>query len=264
MRTSRRPMPGLALALALAVAPRVAVGDDVATQARARFERGTELFDEGNLDGALVEFEASFAARAVPVVLFNTAQTYKLMFRYEEAIEAYRRYLSLGGDSIPPERVAEVRTTIERLERSMGTLVVECAPHGASVAVDGRPVGLVPIRSLPLAAGTRRVEVTADGGLPIARDVELAAGETARVCLRPGPAAAAVDARRDRAPVDRRARVEGGGSVFGRWWFWTAAVVVVAAGVAGAVILTAPDEAEPIGGNVNPPWFGAAYPTSPR
>lgn len=246
----------LVLFVTIGLGSRAAGADDEAARARARFEHGTELFDEGNLDGALVEFEASFALRPVPVVLFNIAQTHKLLFRYQDAIEAYRRYLSLGGDTIPADRVAEVRTTIERLERSMGTLVVECAPAGARVSVDGRPVGTAPLGALPFAAGARRVEVAVDGRLPAVRDVELSAGTVERLCLRPGPATAAVDARAGDG-TGSTAR-QGGGSILGRWWFWTAAVVVVAAGVAGAVILTAPEDPEPVGGNVDPDVIGAA------
>lgn len=226
---------------------------DESEEARARFQHGTELFDEGNLEGALVEFEASFALRPVPVVLFNIAQTHKLLFNYREAIAAYRRYLTLGGEELAGARVAEVRTTIARLERSMGRLAIECVPPGARVEIDGRAAGVAPLPELALAAGTRHVEVTVEGRVPIARDVELSAGSLARVCMRGAPAAESVDPRAAAAPAQR------GGSIFGRWWFWTAAVVVVAAGVAGAVILTSPDEATPVGGNVDPDVIGAAH-----
>src|SRR5690349_19002839 len=68
--------------------------DTGTTEARRHFETGAALFQARNYDGALAEFEESYRIRAVPVVLFNIAQTLKLLERYEEAIETYQRYLA--------------------------------------------------------------------------------------------------------------------------------------------------------------------------
>lgn len=69
---------------------------------------------------------------------------------------------------------------------SAQVLVVETAPAGAAVEVDGRAVGPSPV-TVPVAAGDRRVRATLAGRAPAEATVTVGA-DTARVVLRLGPA----------------------------------------------------------------------------
>lgn len=296
------------LAVALTLCPAVAAAQTSEPEARRRFEASLGLFSEGNYEAALAELRASYALRPSIVVLYNMAQCLKLLLRYEEAIATYRQYLDEGGSNVPADRRHAVEVTIEHLREASAYVVIDCAPSGAAVTIDGRTVGTLPIRGpITVAAGRRIVEVTLDGRLPARREVEVGGGAVARLCLRlrsavgsgvlrvtspQREASVSIDGNRaGRPPVELR--VSGGGhrvevvasgyhpfatelsivagqrrnlrveldriSLFGRWWFWTITGVVVLGGVATALVLTQPEEAPTITGNVPPGSVTAAW-----
>lgn len=296
------------LVLALALAPTLARADDNLAEARRHFEVSLGLFSEGNHEGALAELRASYALRPSIVVLYNMAQTLKVLARYEEAIATYRRYLEEGGANIPSDRRHDVEVTIERLRAATGYVVVDCAPNGAAVTVDGRGVGETPLGGpISVAAGRRVVEVTHAGRLPARREVEIVGGGVQRLCLRlrsevgagvlrvtspQAEASVAIDGERaGRPPVELR--VSGGGhrvevaadgyltfsteltiasgqrrvlrvtlereSVLSKWWFWTLTGVVLAGGITTAIVLSQPEEAPALTGNVWPGSVTAAW-----
>jgi len=224
--------------------------DPVAAEARRRFQAGVALFQEGNPQGALLEFRESMRLRPVAVVQFNIAQALKLLLRYEEAIAAYELYLQMGGDEITPERRQDVQVTIARLRLSISHLDVACGPDGAEIRVDGQSVAHLPIASpLPVAAGRHEVELRMPGRTA-SRDIEVAAGVTLRVCLSLVPEAAAAGA----TPP----RTEGG--ILGKWWFWALTGAVLAGGVTAAVLLSAPEGGDGLHrGNVDPDLVTAAW-----
>lgn len=104
----------------------------------------------------------------------------------------------------------------------VGRIHVEATPEGASIEVDGRPVGHGRVDE-PLPAGSHRLRVTALGHRAFERDVEVPRGETARLRVELA----------DERPVTSRT------------WFRVAVGVAAAAVVAGAVVAAValrPDE----------------------
>lgn len=220
-----------------------------AVQARQRFEAGVALFQEGNPQGALLEFEASMRLRPVAVVQFNIAQALKVLLRYEDAIVAYRLYLRMGESEISAERRQDVEVTIARLQRSIAHLMVTCGPDGGEVRVDGHPVGELPLGvPVSIAAGRHDVEVRAHGYTSATRSIEVVGGASVRVCIE----LRALDLRGGRA--------EASSGILGRWWFWTAAGAMIAGGVtAAALLLSSSSEGEPYRGNVDPSLVTAVW-----
>src|SRR5688572_22988168 len=78
----------------------------VSPQATAaeHFERGIELYQEGSLDAALVEFERAYESVPDYRVLYNLAQVQTQRGEYVEAIVLFERYLREGGAGIDTER----------------------------------------------------------------------------------------------------------------------------------------------------------------
>jgi hypothetical protein len=199
-----------------------------AVDARTRFYTGAQLYQEGNYEGALVEFRESYRLQPVPVATFNVAQALRALHRYHEAAQQFRRYLREGGDSIPDDRRASVERTIRALERRIAPITLRVEPAGAEIRVDGRRVGIAPLREpLLLGVGRRVIEITADGYVPLRDELEvvgrqprtvpirLARRETAgaiRITTRPEHAHLRVDGLAvGRAPLERR--VPAGGHV---------------------------------------------------
>jgi hypothetical protein len=221
-----------------AQAQRRAQTDPAAAEARAHFETGAALFNAQNYDGALVEFQESYRLRPVPVVLFNIAQTLKLLYRYEEAIAAYEQYLT-EERAIDAARRRAVQQTIDELRAATAPITVTTDTPGAEIRVDGRLIGTTPLPGpLVLAAGSRRIEATLDGR-EATQEIDVVGGRAAEVTLTipPPPLDTTAPPRADSPPL------------FTRWWFWTAIGGAVLGGVVLAIALS-PSDAEPVPGTL--------------
>lgn len=194
MRSSARPIAAFVLFAAL-----FAGGADAAAQhgrqrqpaeegiedrARRHFETGALLYAEENFEGALAAFEESYSLRPVPVVLFNVAQTLRRLNRYDEAIDAYQRYLEDEPD-LPAERRTAVRSTVAELSRALAEVSIDTDVAGVQIEVDGRVVGMTPLDApLRLAAGQRQIVARRDGYLTVRETLRVAPGEPQSLTLR--------------------------------------------------------------------------------
>lgn len=87
---------------------------------------------------------------------------------------------------------ATVTLTLAPTTSGLGQIWVRSPLPAAEVWLDGRQVGSTPLSSsLPVAAGTHRVELRRDGYFPAEREVQVQAGAIAEVALRPTPDEAA-------------------------------------------------------------------------
>jgi len=68
-----------------------------------------------------------------------------------------------------------------------GTADFVSTPSGAAVSVDGKAVGVTPLRGHALAPGRRRVELALEGHATWSSTIEVTAGETGRVDVRLSP-----------------------------------------------------------------------------
>jgi tetratricopeptide (TPR) repeat protein len=185
-------------------------------EARERVVRGEELFEQGNFDAALVEFQQAYDIIGDHpnryLVLYNIGQCHQRSFRYDQALRFYRMYLEEGGeDAEGRERVEE---SIAELEGLLATLVVEVNVPHAEVWVEDRQVGTAPGR-VRIPGGLHVIEVRAEGHLAARQEVRVpAGGETElRITLEPLPE-----------------RFEG----LHQAYFWSAAALTVAAGITAA------------------------------
>jgi hypothetical protein len=197
-RSTERPASGGALAAPSSEA-----------QARERFMAGAELFDAERFDAAAAEFERSFELRSVPVVLFNLAQCYRRLVRYDEAIDAFRRYLALGGEEIAAARRRLVEDEIASLEAQIGTIVLDVTPAGARVSVDGRPLGTTPLAELRLASGARTLRIEAEGHVTIEDELVVVGREHRRIELRLAELDTAATLRLEVSPAEAMMLVDG-------------------------------------------------------
>src|SRR5688572_17796979 len=111
--------------------------DPVADEARARYRRGIELFDDGDYRLALVELERAYAILPNYKVLYNIAQVHFQLNEYAKARAAFERYLKEGGMEIPASRRAEVEKELETLRTRVATISVQVNVSNAEVSVNG-------------------------------------------------------------------------------------------------------------------------------
>ncbi len=109
-------------------------------EAETRFERGLALYDDGDLDAALVEFNRAYALAPTYKILYNIAKIERAKNDYSSALRHFRRYLSEGGAGVPADRQAEVSKEIGVLESRVAEVTIVANVAAADVYVDDIPV----------------------------------------------------------------------------------------------------------------------------
>ncbi len=104
---------GVVLVLGSLTGPNTALAENKITAARAHYARGSQMFDAGAFDGAILEFKA--ADRLVPsaVLDFNIALSYRGLGDNQNAVAHFRRYLARDPQAVDRPWV---ETEIRRLE----------------------------------------------------------------------------------------------------------------------------------------------------
>jgi hypothetical protein len=95
----------------------------------------------------------------------------------ERAAQAERTCSGCGPSQAGDETVTLTSQVLtDALTRPRGTIVVRSQPEGAEVVLDGRLLGLTPLRRT-VWAGNHTLQLRKDGLLPASRDVSLTAGQ---------------------------------------------------------------------------------------
>lgn len=154
-----------------------ATADPIAEEARAHHRRGLELYDDGDLRLALVEFERAYAIGKSYKVLFNIGQVEFQLNAYAKARRALEQYLVEGGSAIAEKRRADVEKDLAALRTRTATLTVHANVEGAEVVIDDAAIGRAPLESVIVNAGTLRVQVTKPGFASRTREIALAGAD---------------------------------------------------------------------------------------
>lgn len=148
-------------------------------EGRRHFDQGRAFFDSNNYDAALAEFERAYELLdGRPnryVLLFNIGQCHERLFRYDEALRYYRRYVTEGGASARDRSAVEA--TVRTLEGLLATVRVTVNVPHAEVWVDERRVGSAP-GEVQIPGGRHVIELRERGYLPARQEVQLPARAT--------------------------------------------------------------------------------------
>lgn len=145
-----------------------------------RYQIAVERSDAGDCEAAVAEFEEIYRLLGDDPrranVLFNMGICYEQLLRFDEAMNAYNRFLSEQPDA--SER-GEIERSIRRLDGMLGTLEVR-SNVPASVWLGEREVGQVEGGALTVrvTAGSHTVELRAAGHESARQEVSVASGIT--------------------------------------------------------------------------------------
>ena len=163
MRSTLKQTAFLAVLLGALAAPQAARASEK-EEARKHYDRAIELVDDGQLEGAIVEFQRSYDLTHHFAVLYNIGQVFVSLAKPVEAVDAYERYLADGGKKIPAARHTEVEQEIARQKARIATLEIRGLPEGAGVRVDGKEIGKAPIAApVRVGVGTHSIAASAEG-----------------------------------------------------------------------------------------------------
>jgi hypothetical protein len=164
-------------------APASVVSEERAQEARARYERGLQLYNDGASEGALVEFERAYQLAPSYRLLYNIALIRFQLNDYAQALKAFQEYLADGGAEIASVRRSEVERHLANLKNKVGRVKLTSAARGADVSVDDVVVGKIPLAEvLVLNPGRRRITITR-GGLSSTTVVSVAGQDSLNVEL---------------------------------------------------------------------------------
>ncbi len=139
---------------------------------------------------ALAEFQRAYALKQTPRALAQVALAEAALGKWVAAETDLARALISDDEWIARQRAA-LQVALGEIQRHLGALDVSSA-QGTEVWVDGELVGHTPVVALRVAEGHRVVELRAPGMATARQEMDVRAGETARVEaeLAPAPVAA--------------------------------------------------------------------------
>lgn len=180
-------------ALLAATPAHAAPEDGSRTEARERFDRGLTLFNQGDNQGALAEFQRAYQLTSNTTVLYNIA---RVQAAAGEPVAALATLEQLTAD--PKDLSAARKLQVEALRKEqaqrVGTVLVRTtAPNGARIEVDGTDAG--PLKAdqvLRLSAGRHVLGVLAVGFHPLRKTVLVAGQEQKSVDFELEPLAGAL------------------------------------------------------------------------
>lgn len=171
--------------LALLVAPLAraadAPPDPKKAEAAQRFDRGLQLFDDGDTAGALAEFKRTYELVPNPVVLFNIGLVYAAMGRPVSAVDALEKVMQTPDKLSTDQRERATRTLNDQKQR-IGRLMVTTVPEGARIDIDNVESARTPLTApIRISEGAHIIGAVAEGYAPDRKEVVVAGNSEATV-----------------------------------------------------------------------------------
>lgn len=125
--------------LALAQEPALTPEDEA--RAREIYENGATLYEEGLYEEAILAFEEAYAVSRRPALLYNIANAYERLGKWNEALDALNRYRVYARE--------EEREAIERRIRNLERRMAEQAAAAPPVSTTGSAPPPAPVDVTP-------------------------------------------------------------------------------------------------------------------
>jgi PEGA domain len=145
-------------------------------EARRRFDQGIALYNVGDFEGALAEFQRAARLTGHPLVLYNLALVQSRLGLSAEAVATLERLKELDASELGRDRMARVRDLYVSESARVGTLVVTTRPTQALVQVDGVDTARTPTGPIRVSAGSHFIAVSAPGHEPQHVKISVAGG----------------------------------------------------------------------------------------
>jgi len=185
MRTSLAALIGwsLVVAVSLAMAQPARPKED----ARAHFDEGVALFEQGALEPALARFRRSLDIYPTLAATTNAALCLKKLGRFDEALDLLEGLPERFPGLLPDER-QEYESEIAELSKQIGLLELRGAQPGSHIQIDGTDRGTTPVaKPLHVTRGAHRVRITRDDKVSFDQFIEVTPGRTVALDVRREP-----------------------------------------------------------------------------
>ncbi len=219
-------------------------------QARALFDQGLALSDEGKWAEALDVFKKSDDLQHSATVRFNMAVTYRALGRYVDAKRLTQDLLTKGVDDKPlkPALQKEVEKLRDEVAAKVVTAIIKRTPPDASVEIDGTLHVVGSAGRIEIDPGKHVFVLKKDGYDTVTVTKSLDGSDVEVVLVAPKSKSATV------APPDV--------PFYKKGWFWGTVGAVVAAGAAVAVVVVVTSSDAPPGAAPPPSTVGRVIPAA--
>jgi hypothetical protein len=177
----------VALALAVAVAPRQSYADDDAERAEAAFREGNRAFAAGDYHAAYDAYRAAWTLKQAFDIACNLGRTeieLGLSRDAAEHLDYCLRTFSVSSRDDVRDANKRFRELFDMVRKEVGALTVEVRPPGAEITVDGASYGLAPLgRAIFLSPGRHVVRARLTGFHDEERSIAAEPGSTLGVSL---------------------------------------------------------------------------------
>jgi tetratricopeptide (TPR) repeat protein len=159
------------------------------SEAKARYEAGVAAYTAGHYKDAVDLFLAADRLAPSSPLSFNIARAYEKLGDDSGALRFYRDYLRRTPNA---QNATDVGALVKRFEerlkaKGVQQMTVLSTPTGATVALDGAPVGVTPA-TLDMPPGQHHLALMLRGYADTERDIELPADHALDVVLELAPA----------------------------------------------------------------------------
>lgn len=153
-------------------------------EAKRRFQRGRELYEDNDFQAALVEIRRAYELAPTYRLLYDLGLVYSQLQDYPNALRSFQRFLQDGKGEVSAQQREEAQREIEKLKGRVATLRITTNRLKAEVSIDDTPVGTTPLAEpILVSAGRRKITATLKGHAPATKTVEVAGQETLDVSL---------------------------------------------------------------------------------
>jgi hypothetical protein len=154
-------------------------------EARKHYEAGIAMFDTGDYEPALAEFERAYQLAPNYRIYYNLGKIHRMLKDYVHALKDFQHFLADGTDQ-PADKRTEVTQYIKELNAVVAKVTVTSNVAGADILVDEVIVGKTPSsEAIPLNPGVRSVSVSKAGYVPAKKSVRVAPQDSVQVELDP-------------------------------------------------------------------------------
>jgi hypothetical protein len=155
-----------------------------AEERREAYGRGLAALDSKSWDDALRIFKELWDEQHTYDIALGLGEAEFRLKRYREAAE----HLTFALQNIPPHEKLDISQnttkTLERVKQQVGALTLIVDQPGASIQIDGRPVGVTPLPSLLFVdPGHHLIEATLSRYQPAKTEIDIDRGQAKAVTM---------------------------------------------------------------------------------
>lgn len=174
----------LTLALFLPFSAQAQENEEAKEEATQAFQDGVALFDQGQYEEALEQFQIAYAYKAHPSILYNIAWCQSSLGLSLKALGSFNEYLSQNQD-LPDDLRDEVEKEVKRLETLLCKMIITSDTEGVRVTLGKTTLGKTPLEG-PFWTNPGKYEVVGEkeGFIPASSHHECTAGATTNVDLK--------------------------------------------------------------------------------